>query len=337
MSSYSSGAVRCEVEIERWPLAKPFRTTGHTREVVDVLVVTLTSQGLRGRGEATGVRYRGETAASMLTQIETVRAAIEAGPGRGALRKLLPAGGARNAVDCAMWDLEAKLARRSAYEIAGLVRVEALSTVVTCGADDPLQMAAAARAYRGMRAIKIKLTGEHIDADRVRAIREARPDAWLSVDANQGFTGEHFERLLPTLVAAGVQLIEQPFPADADALLDGFDCPIPIAADESVQTAPDLQALRSRYDVVNIKLDKCGGLTEGLLLARTAHELGLKTWVGNMVGTSLAMAPAYLLGHLCNYVELDGPLFLARDRSFGVSYDESTIRCPQALWGAAEV
>jgi L-alanine-DL-glutamate epimerase-like enolase superfamily enzyme len=195
-------------------------------------------------------------------------------------------------------------------------------------------MAAAARAYKGARAIKLKLTGEPIDADRIRAVREARNEVWLSVDANQALNQSSFDNLMPTLVDKRVSMIEQPFPADRDAWLDGLQSPIPIAADESVQGLSDLPALVGRFNVINIKLDKCGGLTEALAMVGKARELGLKIMVGNMLGTSLGMAPAFILGQHCEVVDLDGPVFLASDRSKRATYSDGFIRCPEDLWGS---
>jgi L-Ala-D/L-Glu epimerase len=327
------GPMKCHAEIERWPLVAPFRIAGLTWEVIDVVTVVLEKDGMIGRGEAAGVHYRNETAASMMKQIDSLRHTIEAGISRASLRGELPPGGARNSIDCALWDLEAKLTGRSAWQIAGLNSPRPLPTVLTCGADEPDKMAAAARSYANAKSIKIKLTGEPIDAERVYAVRQARPDVWLSVDANQGFIGATLAKLMPVLVEARVALIEQPFPIGHEALLDGLRSSIPIAADESVQSRGELPALVGRFNVVNIKLDKCGGLTEALEMARAAHALGFETWVGNMIGTSLAMAPAFLLGQLCNYVELDGPIFLQNDRPHPVTYADGVISCPEQLWG----
>jgi L-alanine-DL-glutamate epimerase-like enolase superfamily enzyme len=254
---------------------------------------------------------------------------------REILRRLWPPGGARNAVDCALWDLEAKLTGRPVWELAGVGTPRPLVTFLTCGAADPERMAAAARGYHNAPAIKLKLTGEPIDADRVRAVRQARPEVTLTVDANQGFTQDSLEQLMPTLIEARVMLIEQPFPVGQEALLDGFSSPIPIAADESVQGVADIDRLAGRCGIVNIKLDKCGGLTEGLAMARVARSHGLRTWVGNMIGTSLAMAPAFVLGQVCDFVELDGPIFLEADRATPVTYSNGIISCREELWGGA--
>jgi L-alanine-DL-glutamate epimerase-like enolase superfamily enzyme len=322
-----------QVSVEKWPLKAPFRITGYTFVAVDVVVATISCGGQVGRGEAAGVYYRGETAASMTTQIEAVRSDIEAGIDREALRRLLPAGGARNAVDCALWDLESHLSGIPAWKIAGLNAPVPLVTTFTLGADDPEKMAQIASSYAGAQAIKLKLTGTPVDADRVRAVRRARPETWLAVDANQGFTRASLADLMPVLVEARVGLIEQPFPIGREADLDGLRSPIPIAADESVQDLSDVAGLVGRFNVVNIKLDKSGGLTEALAMARQAHALGLDVMVGNMTGTALAMAPAALVGQLCRIVDLDGPIFLQSDRSPGVVYEHGTVWCPPEVWG----
>jgi len=194
-------------------------------------------------------------------------------------------------------------------------------------------MASDARAYADAKAIKLKLTGEPLDADRVRAVRAARPDVWLGVDANQGFTRVFLETLMPVFVEARVELIEQPFKIGQEALLDGFKSPIPVAADESAQGLSDVRGLVSRFNVVNIKLDKCGGLTEGVAMARKARRLGLDVVVGNMVGTSLAMAPSRLVGQLCKVVDLDGPMLLSTDRDIAARYSEGFISCENIPWG----
>jgi L-alanine-DL-glutamate epimerase-like enolase superfamily enzyme len=314
-------------------LRTPLRISGRTFENVNTLRVNLQYGRYVGQGEATGVYYRNETAESMFSEIERLRSRVEDGTTRELLRELLPPGGARNALDCALWDLEAKVTGRAVWEIAGLHEPRPLLTTFTCGADSPERMATAARAYGDAQAIKLKLTGEAVDTDRVMAVREARPEVWLGVDANQSFTRKSLERFLPVLVAAGVALIEQPCPVGQEAWLDGLSSPIPIAADESVQSTADLQRVAARVEVVNIKLDKCGGLTEALEMARCARKLGLETMVGNMFGTSLAMAPAVLVGQLCDIVDLDGPVFLKADRIETVRYHQGMIVCPNTIWG----
>jgi L-Ala-D/L-Glu epimerase len=325
--------VTLQVDVEKWPLKSPFRITGYTFVEVEVVVATISCRSCTGRGEAAGVYYRSENAASMVAQIEAVRTEIEAGIDRESLRRLMPAGGARNAVDCALWDLESRLSGLPAWKIAGLNPPVPLVTTFTLGADDPEKMARTAISYSGAQAIKLKLTGTPIDAARVKAVRAARPEAWLGVDANQGFTRASLADLMPVLVDARVGLIEQPFPIGREADLDGLRSPIPIAADESAQDLQDVAGLVGRFDVVNIKLDKSGGLTEGLAMARQAHALGLGVMVGNMTGTALAMAPAALVGQLCRIVDLDGPIFLRNDRSPGAVYENGTFWCPPEVWG----
>jgi L-Ala-D/L-Glu epimerase len=322
-------------EIEKLPLKSPFRITGYTFVHIEVAVVTLRQDGRTGRGEATGVYYLKDDAAHMMQQIEAARSAIESGVDRQALQQLMPAGGARNAVDCALWDLEAKLAGQPAWQLAGLQPPRPLITTYTLGAESPDVMVAGAKGYAEARALKLKLTGTPEDRERVIAVREARPDVWLGVDANQGFTRDFLEKLLPTFVDAKVALIEQPFKVGEEAQLDGLQSPIPIAADETLQTLRDLPTVVSRFDVVNIKLDKCGGLTEALAIAREAQRLGRDVMVGNMVGTSLAMAPSFLIGQLCKVVDLDGPTFLKADRTPGVVYQDGKISCPETVWGGA--
>jgi L-alanine-DL-glutamate epimerase-like enolase superfamily enzyme len=327
------GPLTLRVEIEQWPLTMPFHITGRVWQSIDVLVVSLERDGYVGRGEAAGVYYKNDKPAFMLKTLESLRTTIEAALSRHAVQKLLPPGGARNALDCAIWDLEAKLTSCRAWQMAELQRPRPLITTLTCGAGEPDEMARRARGYVDARAIKLKLTGEVSDADRVRAVREARADVWLGVDANQGFTRASLEQLMPTLVDTKVALIEQPFPVGQEALLDGFQSPIPVAADESVQNLSDIPGLVGRFDMVNIKLDKCGGFSEGLAMARAARAHGLDTMVGNMLGTSLAMAPAFLVGQLCKVVDLDGPVFLKADRNVTVQYANGYITCSEALWG----
>jgi L-Ala-D/L-Glu epimerase len=330
--------LKLTIRVEKFTLRKPFQITGHTSVDTDVITVELERDGCIGRGEASGVYYRKfDDVASNVKQINAVRPRIEVGIDRRTLQRLLPVGGARNAVDCALWDLEAKLSGRAAWQIAGLNRPQPLLTTFTVGANHPDQMAAEARAHTHAKAIKLKLTGQPVDADRVRAVRSALPDVWLGVDANQGFTRAFLEALMPVLVEARVELIEQPFKIGEDRQLDGLNSPIPLAADESVQGLADLKGLVGRFNVVNIKLDKCGGLTEALAMAHEARRLGLGVMVGNMIGTSLAMAPSFLVGQLCKVVDLDGPSFLSDDRPTPVRYEDGMISCPAALWGSPVV
>ncbi len=321
------------VETERWRRTTPVRITGYTYDVIEVLVVTLQSDGRIGRGEAGGVYYRSDNVETMSRQIESLRTTIEGGLSRASLQELLPACGARNALDCALWDLEAKLSGTPVWQLADLQEPRALLTAFTCHADTPEKVAARAVGYRGARAIKLKLTGEPADLERVRAVRAALPDVWLGIDANQGFTRLSLERLMPALVDAGVSLIEQPLRIGEESQLQGFESPIPIAADESAQGLEDLQRLVGCFEIVNIKLDKCGGLTEALAMAHAAPHFGLDPMVGNMSGTSLAMAPAFLVGQRCKIVDLDGPVFLEADRPITVCYTDGMVTCPEAVWG----
>ena len=327
-----------DVKVETLRLAQPFRISGYVFTHSDVVVVTLCDGDLRGRGEGGGVYYLGDDVPHMLYSIGAARAAIEAGPTREELRSNMPPGGARNAVDCAMWELEAARAGVPVWQLAGISVPKPLRTTFTLGADDPEVMAEGARRYTHAKSIKIKLTGElDLDIERVKAIRAARPDVWLGVDGNQGFTINQLDRLVEALKQHGVSLLEQPLARGREADLDGFRSDVPIAGDESLLTLDDVAGAVGRFDVVNIKLDKCGGLTEGLLMAEQARRLGLGVMVGNMVGTSLAMAPAYVLGQGCDIVDLDGPTFLAEDRTPSVTYADGMITAGSEVWGSGKV
>lgn len=324
-----------DVRLERLALRAPIRITGYTFVDVPVLIVTLRDGEYVGYGEAAGVYYRNDSPASMLEQIEAVRPVLATGIDRGTLSRLLPPGGARNALDCALWDLEAKRLGQPVWQMAGLSSPKPVITTYTLGADDPEAMAEQARAYTNARALKLKLTGEAVDAERVSKVRAARPDAWIGIDANQGYNLISLQKMLPVFMQAGIALIEQPVPPAQDPGLPALQSPIPLGADESVLCLADLPLCIGRFDMINIKLDKCGGLTEGLAMANVARRLGFKVMVGNMVGTSLAMAPAFLLAQLCDVVDLDGPLALAHDRTPGVVYEDGRIWCPESVWGAA--
>lgn len=328
------GPLQLRVQIEEWPRATPVRITGYTSEVNRVLLVSLEKDGRIGQAEAAGVYYRSDHVSAMREQIEQLRSTIESGISREHLQEMLPPGGARNALDCALWDLEAKVSGQPVWQIAGLSQPQPLVTTFTCHADEPAKMVERARSYAGARAVKLKLTGEPIDADRVRAVRASLPNVWLAVDANQGFSRTFIDWIMPELVRAKVALIEQPFPIGEEMTLADLRSPIPIAADESVQCLADIPGLVGRFDVVNIKLDKCGGLTEALAMARSVRAQGFDVMVGNMTGTSLAMGPAFLVGQLCSIVDLDGPMFIKTDRPVPVKYADGHIECPQAVWGS---
>jgi L-alanine-DL-glutamate epimerase-like enolase superfamily enzyme len=321
--------------VETHQLSAPFRISGFVFETSDVVVVELTDGEYVGRGEAAGVYYLGDDSAHVVAELEAYREAIETCSSREELRELMPRGGARNAVDCAMWELEAKRRATPARHLAGIGKAQPLVTTFTLGADEPEAMAAGARRYATAQAIKVKLTGElALDLERVRAIRSARPDVWLGVDANQGYSRDGLDPLVEGLAAHRVALLEQPLARGREADLDGYRCPIPIAADESALGVDDVAGLIGRFDVINIKLDKCGGLTEALLIAEEARRHGLAVMVGNMVGTSLAMAPAFIVGQQCDVVDLDGPTFLREDRTPSCEYRDGTIWCADEVWGS---
>jgi L-Ala-D/L-Glu epimerase len=329
-------AMKLQIDVEKLRLAAPFRISGYVFEDQDVVVTTILDGEHSGRGEASGVYYLNDEAESMVAAIDAVRGAVEQGIDRAGLQRLLPPGGARNALDCALWDLDARRAGLPAWQLAGLPPPKPLLTTFTLGAEDPEVMAAGARKYAQARALKLKLTGQlDLDVARVRAVRAARPGVWIGVDANQGYTIDALAALIDALVTEKVSLLEQPLKRGREADLDGFRSPIPIAADESALSMGDLAGLAGRFQVVNIKLDKCGGLTEGLAMAHEARRLGLKVMVGNMVGSSLAMAPAFVLGQLCDVVDLDGPIFLARDRTPSITYTDGYVWSGDEVWGGA--
>ncbi|MEO8453639.1 MAG: dipeptide epimerase [Sphingomicrobium sp.] len=328
-------ALRLAYRVERHALSAPFRISGFVFEHSDMVVVELTDGDHVGRGEAAGVYYLGDDSAHIVAELEAHRKTIETCASREDLRALMPCGGARNAVDCAMWELEAKRAGTEAWQLAGIAERRPLVTTFTLGADEPEMMADGARRYESAQAIKVKLTGElELDIERIRAIRSARPDVWLGVDANQGYSREQLDPLVDALAQNRVALLEQPLARGKEADLDGYRCPIPIAADESAIGLDDVPGLVGRFDVINIKLDKCGGLTEALLIAEEARRHGLGVMVGNMVGTSLAMAPAFIVGQQCDVVDLDGPTFLRQDRTPSCEYRDGTIWCADEVWGS---
>ena len=315
-------------------MATPLTITGYTFDNLRLLTIALSDGVSTGRGEAAGVYYRADTPDLLLEQLELLRDPIERGMSRRELRALLPPGGARNAVDCALWDLESKQGKVPVWRLASLPAPVRLVTTMTLGGGPPEMMAADATGRLGdARALKLKLLGDGWDVERVVAVRAARPDVWLGVDANQGLTRDTLLDALPHFVAANVALIEQPLKVGEEALLDGLETPIPIAADESVQSLADLEGLVGRFQAINIKLDKCGGLTEAIMMASAARALGFQVMVGGMTGTSLAIAPAFLIGQLCDIVDLDAPLFLARDRDIAATYVDGAIDVPPGLWG----
>ena len=319
---------------EEFAYKKPFRISGHEFIKTTVIVTELGTEHHIGRGEAAGVYYNNEGADEMVTAIESVRSSIESGASREDLQSLLPPGGARNALDCAYWDLEAKISSTPVWKLANVGEPKALQTTLTIGADTPEKMAEDAIQMATATALKLKLTGEvKLDAERLKAVRQARPNCWIGVDANQGYNVADLPALYETLLANSIAMLEQPLARGRESDHEGLDRPIPTAADESALSLKDVEGLVGRFDILNIKLDKCGGLTEALKMEKRARELGLGVMVGNMMGTSLAMAPSYILGQLCDIVDLDGPTFLAKDREPSVRYEDGNVICPLSMWG----
>lgn len=326
-------SMRVEFHRVDWPLVAPLRTSCDTSTHAQTVVVHLTERGITGRGEALGVSYHGETVDLILAQLTAVSEELARGVSREDLVELLPAGGARNAVDCAFWDLEAKRAGRRAWELAGLASVKPLLTAYTLSVDSPEAMGRAAANAHPYSLLKLKLEGEG-DIERVAAVRRRRPDAQLIVDANQAWSDGRLREFAPRLAQLGVTMIEQPLPQGRDDALADFASPVPLCADESCQTRRSLSAVVGKYQYINIKLDKAGGLSEALALAREAKARSLGLMVGCMAGSSLSMAPAFVVGQLCSVVDLDGPLLAAADVRDGIRYDGSRMYPPEAvLWG----
>ncbi|HEY0270041.1 MAG TPA: N-acetyl-D-Glu racemase DgcA [Sphingomonas sp.] len=326
--------VRLAARIERWPVAGAFTIARGAKTHVDVVVATLADGDFRGRGEATAIYYQGETAESVRDSVLAMAPAIRDGAGRTELQRLMPAGAARNALDAAMWDLDARRRGLEAWRLAGLAEPRALITAFTISLGAPETMEADARATVGRHPLlKLKLGGEG-DVDRVAAVRRGAPAARLIVDANEAWAGRDVAAAAAELVPFGVELIEQPVPAGQDALLDGVDSPIPLCADESCQDRRHLERCIGRYAAINVKLDKAGGLTEALALGMDARAAGLKIMVGCMLSTSLAIAPAFLAAQGADWVDLDGPLLLARDRPDGFRFEgERIVAAGAGLWG----
>jgi L-alanine-DL-glutamate epimerase-like enolase superfamily enzyme len=324
---------RLAVSRETWPIRGTFTISRGSKTAAEVVVATITEDGLAGRGECVPSPRYGETVAGVVAEIERVAGDIEAGLEREALIAAMPAGAARNALDCALWDLAAKLSGVPAWRLAGLAAPEPRPTAYTIGLDAPAGMAAAARANADRPLLKLKLGGEG-DPARVAAVRQAAPATRLVVDANEAWTEALLRDHLAAMADFGVELVEQPLPAGADAALAGIDRPLPVCADESCHDTASLAGLAGRYDMVNVKLDKTGGLTEALRLVKAAREAGFGLMVGCMVGTSLAMAPATLLAQQAAVVDLDGPLLLAHDRPHGLCYAAGCVHPPTPeLWG----
>jgi len=325
--------MKISVHIEEWELTQPFRISNFEWVNSRGIVVQLAEGGFAGRGEAQGVFYLDETAESIFEQVHAVAAELRKGISREELQDLLPAGGARNAIDCAMWDLECKKAGQTIWQLTG-IDPKPVTTVFTIGLEDTAkEMAAKAAAAADAPILKIKLGGDQ-PYERLAAIRAARPDAALVVDANQGWDFDLLKEVIPKCVGLDLGMIEQPLPRGGDQALEGFESPIILAGDESCLHTSELETAARRYDMINIKLDKTGGLTEALKLARAAKEKGCKLMVGNMTGTSLGMAPAFVVAQLCDFVDIDGPLLLKYDHPNGMNYHKGVVDVFQSdLWG----
>ncbi|RDV06026.1 dipeptide epimerase [Sphingorhabdus pulchriflava] len=323
-------SLRISAAIERWPVAGQFIISRGSRTHVDVLVAAASDGAHVGLGEATAIYYHGESAESCLTQIEAlieILESLDVREARAAVQTLLPPGAARNALDCALWDLEAKASGQPLWRLAGLNEApRALPTAFTISLGDPdvMESHAAGAVARGFGLLKLKLTGEG-DRERVAAVRKGAPQARLIVDANESWAALDIEAEATALAALGVEMIEQPVPVGQDALLEGVTSPLPILADESCQSSADLELCARYYDGINIKLDKAGGLTEALVMAREAETRGLKLMVGCMLSTSLGIGPAFLVAQGVQWVDLDGPILLAEDREDGFRFDKGMI------------
>jgi L-alanine-DL-glutamate epimerase-like enolase superfamily enzyme len=318
-----------QTRVEHWPIAGTFTIARGSRTEAVVVVAEVTDGVHTGRGECVPYKRYGETVDSVLAEL----AAASLDGDREALRHSMAPGAARNALDCALWDLEAKAGGDPVWQRCGLAPLKPLTTAYTLSLGDPDSMAAAARDNAERPILKLKLGGDG-DPERVRAVRSCAPRSRLIADANEAWSEANLEENMRACADAGVTLIEQPLPADADDLLAELEHPVPICADESVHTTEDLDGLTGKYEAVNIKLDKTGGLTEALLLLREAQKREFTILVGCMIGTSLAMAPALLLAQEADLVDLDGPLLLAKDRQPGLVYSGAIIQPPDPdLWG----
>jgi L-alanine-DL-glutamate epimerase-like enolase superfamily enzyme len=322
--------IRLSARAESWPLRQPFRISRGVKTAADVVVVEAREGRNVGYGESVPYARYGETVDAVLAQIAAV---AERCPTRAALQSLLPAGAARNAIDCALWDLEAKRTGRSVAALAGLPAPQRMVTAVTISLDTLALMAAAAAAHASSPLLKVKVDAVAPLA-AIQAVRASALHARLIVDPNESWLVDQLSTLLPELADLGVALLEQPVPAGEDGALEGLTPPVPICADEAAHVAADLERVTARYQAVNIKLDKTGGLTEALHMRRRALDMGLTLMVGCMVSTSLSIAPALLLAHGADFVDLDGPWWLMRDREHGVHFSDGSIHPPTSGWGA---
>jgi L-alanine-DL-glutamate epimerase-like enolase superfamily enzyme len=319
-------------------LSAPFRISGYVFDAMPSIVVHIEQGGQKGRGEAAGVYYVGDDQDRMVDMVESVRGLVEGGISRDELQLALPPCGARNALDCALWELESCRLGRPVWELAGVPEPQPLVSTFTLPAEDPAILANLVGTLDFAKAIKLKLDGDlAADAERLAVVRAARPDAWLGVDANQGFASNDLDRLETILIEYSVALLEQPTPRGEESALAGWRPPFPVAADESILDLTELGEKAAYFDVINIKLDKCGGLTEALAMARAARSMGKQVMVGNMGGSTLAMAPGFVVGQLCEVVDLDGPANLADDVLADSIYSDGRIFVPEAIWGAQPV
>jgi L-alanine-DL-glutamate epimerase-like enolase superfamily enzyme len=326
-------ALSLSVLIERWPIAGAFTISRGSKTEAVVVVAELSDGTHRGRGESVPYARYGETPDGIVAAIEAMRPALGRGLDRAALQAAMPAGAARNTLDCALWDLNAKQTGRPAYDLAGLLAPQPVVTAYTISLGSPAEMAAAAEKAAGHTLLKVKLGGPD-DPACIGAVRRSAPKAELIVDANEGWDAANLAQNLAACGEAGVTLVEQPLPAGSDDALARLKRPIAVCADESVHDRASLAALAGKYDAVNIKLDKAGGLTEALAMAEEAERRGFALMVGCMVATSLSMAPAMLLAQRARVVDLDGALLLAKDRPDGLRYEGSLVHPPTAaLWG----
>ncbi|WP_439102867.1 dipeptide epimerase [Congregibacter sp.] len=325
--------MKISVDIVSYPMEVPFAITGHVFHDTDTVRVTVEHDGVVGRGESVGSYYLDETAMSMKNDLQAIVGKIDGKTTPESLQDLMPLCGARCALDCALWDLRAKRAGQRIWDLLDITPKE-VTTVFTVGMADIAVMAERAAAATQFPQLKIKLNDDQ-PIERLEAIRAARPDATLVIDVNQGWSFEALKDYLPACQTLGIAMIEQPLPRGEDAALEGFNSPVPLGADESCLGLDEFERAAERYDVLNIKLDKCGGLTEGLALVRAAQSRDMQIMVGNMTGTSLSMAPSYVIAQFCQFVDIDGPLLLARDIENGLEYRSGgTVGLPSAaLWG----
>ena len=326
---------RLTVTRRGWMLARPLMTAHGVRDTIDIAVAEISDGDSRGRGEGVPLARYGESIDSVVAALDAMKGAVVSGLDREMLQHALPPGAARNALDCAFWDIDAKRAYRSVAALAGLGAVPPLLTAFTIGLDTPDRMAEVAAAHRAWPLLRLELGGDG-DVERVQAVRHAVPASRLIVDACEGWTEAQLRAFMPALVDCRVELIEQPLPAGADDALVGVEHAIPLCADESCRTVAELDRVEGQYQAITIKLDKAGGLTAALALAAAAKQRGLRIMVGGGLGTSLGVVPALLVGQGAEIVALDGPLHLAADRVPGLRYEGSTI-CPaeSEIWGGA--